>query len=156
MASPVDGSVGTGDDFVMLWSGAKGSGVGGDEADSFTSGGDDDRLVSGRWGCAATTAASRSRFANELLASCGGGFSGIALAGVRSLEGPACLSSSRMTLISSTAERSSDSEKREIGKNCCGEWLSRGTHATRRLSGSRRSFGALAGVVLGGIELSFA
>lgn len=141
---------------MVLWSGAKGSGVGGDEANGFTSEGDDDRLVSGRWDCAATTAASRSRFANELLVSSGAGFSGIALAGDRSLEGPACLSSSRMAHISSTAERSSDSAKREMGKNCREEWLSRGTHATRRLSGSRRSFGAFAGVVFGDIKQSFA
>lgn len=118
MSSPVDGGVGLGGDFVLLWSGAKGSGVGGDEVNGFASGGDGDSLVSGRWGCAATTAASRSRFANELPASCGVGFSGIALAGVRSLEGPACLSSPRMARIPSTAERSSGSAKREIGKNC--------------------------------------
>jgi len=160
MTSPVGGGgVGTSGGFVGVpWVGPRVSRVGGNGTDVFGCGDGDNCLLSGRWGCAATTAASKSRFANGSLASSGGGQcdSGVAFAGVRSLDGPGCLSSFRMALISSTARRSSGSAKREIGKNCWEEWLSRGTHATRRFSGSRRSFGAFAEVMFGGIAQSFA
>ena len=69
MTSPVDSGTFVG----VRWLGDKGSGVGGVEIDDFVSGCTDARPVPGIWGCAATTEASRSRLANELLASSGVG-----------------------------------------------------------------------------------
>jgi hypothetical protein len=67
--SPVDRGVFVG----VCWLGDKGSGVAGDESDNFASGCNGGGPEPGRWGCAATTEASRSRFANELPVSSGDG-----------------------------------------------------------------------------------